>query len=207
MMPPKKVPNTIQRIRCMPTFVCPSVATFVEAILSKEAIFATCAMINSSAAVPTFDATLDHAGRQFIVRLTDSAGVKDSSEQRWNLNCSNAGAGAFSKTFLAQAPRVLVSLWDETSSVSEGVESGGYLESSHMKSGGQKPEMDSIVWSIRVRGTVQGVGFRPAVYKLARELGINGHVLNDGDGVIIEAWAPEPVLTDFLQLIKTKAPP
>jgi hydrogenase maturation protein HypF len=64
-----------------------------------------------------------------------------------------------------------------------------------------------IGWSIRVRGTVQGVGFRPTVYKLARELGIKGHVLNDGEGVVIEAWAPEPTLSDFLRLLRTKSPP
>ncbi|SCA57303.1 Carbamoyltransferase hypF2 [Candidatus Terasakiella magnetica] len=38
----------------------------------------------------------------------------------------------------------------------------------------------------RVRGTVQGVGFRPFIYKLAHDLGLTGWVLNDGEGVLIE---------------------
>ena len=40
---------------------------------------------------------------------------------------------------------------------------------------------------IRVRGRVQGVGFRPFVYATATRLCLTGHVLNDRDGVLIEA--------------------
>ena len=39
---------------------------------------------------------------------------------------------------------------------------------------------------IRVRGVVQGVGFRPFVYKLARSLGLCGYVFNSSSGVTIE---------------------
>ena len=42
----------------------------------------------------------------------------------------------------------------------------------------------------RVEGTVQGVGFRPYVYRLAAELGLAGHVLNDSRGVVVEVEAP-----------------
>ena len=38
----------------------------------------------------------------------------------------------------------------------------------------------------RVEGTVQGVGFRPFVYRLAAELGLAGYVLNDERGVLLE---------------------
>jgi hydrogenase maturation protein HypF len=62
-------------------------------------------------------------------------------------------------------------------------------------------------WTIRVRGTVQGVGFRPTVFKLAMDHSIDGLVLNDGDGVVIEAWTSETALLDFIQAIHDNAPP
>ncbi len=40
-------------------------------------------------------------------------------------------------------------------------------------------------WEIRVRGLVQGVGFRPFVWRLANAAGLSGEVLNDSEGVII----------------------
>ncbi|MBS1991500.1 MAG: carbamoyltransferase HypF [Cyanobacteria bacterium SZAS LIN-3] len=64
-----------------------------------------------------------------------------------------------------------------------------------------------VGWSIRVRGTVQGVGFRPTVYKVANEHGIRGSVLNDGEGVLIEAWADEAGLVRFVQAIYDNCPP
>ncbi|MBQ9002862.1 MAG: carbamoyltransferase HypF [Eggerthellaceae bacterium] len=48
---------------------------------------------------------------------------------------------------------------------------------------------------IRVRGIVQGVGFRPFVYRLAKRYLVSGWVLNDRDGVFIHAEA-EPQLID-----------
>ncbi len=60
---------------------------------------------------------------------------------------------------------------------------------------------------IRVRGQVQGVGFRPHVWRLAKTLGLSGHVLNDGDGVAVEAWGPASSLEAFVERIEVEAPP
>ena len=51
---------------------------------------------------------------------------------------------------------------------------------------------------IEIRGIVQGVGFRPWVYRLATEQGVAGHVRNDAAGVTIEAFGPEEALDAFV---------
>ncbi|MFM2043001.1 MAG: carbamoyltransferase HypF, partial [Pseudomonadota bacterium] len=58
---------------------------------------------------------------------------------------------------------------------------------------------------VRVRGLVQGVGFRPHVYTLARRHALGGWVLNDADGVLleVEGAAVQPFLRDLVD----KAPP
>jgi hydrogenase maturation protein HypF len=60
---------------------------------------------------------------------------------------------------------------------------------------------------IRVAGVVQGVGFRPFVYGLARRYGVCGSVLNDGAGVVIEAEGPPEVLDRFVERLAAEAPP
>ena len=60
---------------------------------------------------------------------------------------------------------------------------------------------------IQVRGVVQGVGFRPFVYRLAKQHGVSGWVFNGEDGVTIHAEAPESVLAVFIAALKTQAPP
>ncbi|MDF2235648.1 carbamoyltransferase HypF [Albimonas sp. CAU 1670] len=58
---------------------------------------------------------------------------------------------------------------------------------------------------IRVRGQVQGVGFRPFVWQLARRMGIVGEVLNDPEGVLILATGP--ALDAFETALRAEAPP
>ena len=60
---------------------------------------------------------------------------------------------------------------------------------------------------ISVRGIVQGVGFRPFIYALARRCDLCGWVRNDAEGVRIEAEGLPADLDLFLRSIKTEAPP
>ena len=60
---------------------------------------------------------------------------------------------------------------------------------------------------ISVRGIVQGVGFRPFIYALARRHGLTGLVRNDAEGVHIEAEGTPEELELFLRGIREKAPP
>lgn len=62
-----------------------------------------------------------------------------------------------------------------------------------------------IAEQIRVRGLVQGVGFRPFIWRLAAEHGICGDVRNDGEGVLIRAAGGD--IDAFSAAICTEAPP
>ena len=59
---------------------------------------------------------------------------------------------------------------------------------------------------ILVRGVVQGVGFRPFVYKVATSLGLNGYVFNSSSGVTIEIEGRGSALDDFFQTLKDDPP-
>ncbi len=61
--------------------------------------------------------------------------------------------------------------------------------------------------SIRVRGVVQGVGFRPFVYRLAREHTLAGWVLNAGEGVEIHLEGAADRLRTFVSALSAQAPP
>ena len=60
---------------------------------------------------------------------------------------------------------------------------------------------------IIVRGAVQGVGFRPFVYRLATELELNGWVSNSGQGVFIEVEGGRDSLQGFLLRLEKDKPP
>lgn len=60
---------------------------------------------------------------------------------------------------------------------------------------------------IRVRGTVQGVGFRPTVWRLARENSLTGHVLNDNAGVLIRTTGAQTAIARFLDSLESNPPP
>ena len=60
---------------------------------------------------------------------------------------------------------------------------------------------------IRIKGIVQGVGFRPTVYRIAKALGLRGEVFNDGEGVLIRVLGSEKLLTQFVQELQKQCPP
>jgi hydrogenase maturation protein HypF len=59
---------------------------------------------------------------------------------------------------------------------------------------------------IEIRGVVQGVGFRPWVYRLAIEQGLAGSVRNDAAGVTIEAFGPAEAIDHFMRRLDTPPP-
>lgn len=59
---------------------------------------------------------------------------------------------------------------------------------------------------VTVQGTVQGVGFRPFVYRLATELGLTGDVRNDGGAVVIRVAGNDSAVADFLIRLRGQAP-
>ena len=64
-----------------------------------------------------------------------------------------------------------------------------------------------VAMEIRVRGRVQGVGFRPTVWRMARELGLVGEVLNDAEGVLIRVGGERATIAAFIARIEREPPP
>ncbi|WP_081623137.1 carbamoyltransferase HypF [Thermus oshimai] len=62
-------------------------------------------------------------------------------------------------------------------------------------------------WRVRVWGVVQGVGFRPFVYRLAQAYGLGGWVRNDEEAVEMHVEGPSAALEAFLEELSNHPPP
>ena len=60
---------------------------------------------------------------------------------------------------------------------------------------------------LEIHGAVQGVGFRPFVYRLATELGLTGWVINDTNGVFVEVEGPRSMVECFARRVTEQPPP
>lgn len=60
---------------------------------------------------------------------------------------------------------------------------------------------------LTIQGTVQGVGFRPFVYRLAHDLGVGGWIVNSAQGVVIEIESTAPILDQFATRLRAELPP
>ena len=74
-----------------------------------------------------------------------------------------------------------------------------------MTTPGESQAIETV--EIRVRGTVQGVGFRPTVWRLARENNLVGHVLNDSSGVLIRTTGEQARIARFVRSLESDPPP
>jgi hydrogenase maturation protein HypF len=64
-----------------------------------------------------------------------------------------------------------------------------------------------VALEVRVRGTVQGVGFRPTMWRLAHACGVTGDVRNDAEGVLMHVSGERGAVERFLMLVRSAAPP
>ena len=68
-------------------------------------------------------------------------------------------------------------------------------------------DLESLRLRVAIRGAVQGVGFRPFIYRLATELGVSGWVNNSPQGVFIEIEGDKQRLDSFLLRVEKEKPP
>jgi len=66
---------------------------------------------------------------------------------------------------------------------------------------------DLISRTLRVRGLVQGVGFRPTVWRLAHQFKLKGNVCNDGEGVLINLYGAADSVEHFTLALLANCPP
>jgi hydrogenase maturation protein HypF len=65
---------------------------------------------------------------------------------------------------------------------------------------------DTVRVHVAIRGAVQGVGFRPFVYRLAEELGLHGWVNNSAAGVFVEAEGKTAVVRELVRRLENDKP-
>lgn len=70
-----------------------------------------------------------------------------------------------------------------------------------------KADQDNIAIRIHIMGLVQGVGFRPFIYRLAHRFQLKGWVENRNDGVFIKAEGNATAIGSFIDAVQTEAPP
>ncbi|MBI5095002.1 MAG: carbamoyltransferase HypF [Candidatus Hydrogenedentes bacterium] len=86
------------------------------------------------------------------------------------------------------------------------------MDSAHVEHGQSEPGSGAAgangdrVLALDVRGAVQGVGFRPFVYRLASTLGLRGYVTNTAQGVMIEVEGARERLMEFRRAVVESAP-
>ena len=76
----------------------------------------------------------------------------------------------------------------------------------HLLSESNTSTLESVTLQLRVKGIVQGVGFRPFVFRLAKRYGVTGWVLNDANGVLIQVSGDVKTLESFKVAISSEAP-
>lgn len=76
-----------------------------------------------------------------------------------------------------------------------------------MKRSAVRPAEAVQTVEVRVRGRVQGVGFRPTVWRLAQDHGLDGDVCNDGEGVLIRLRGESALIGHLVAELRTNPPP
>src|ERR1700738_411303 len=82
-----------------------------------------------------------------------------------------------------------------------------HQERAHQERESRSTNSAAACIAIRVRGLVQGVGFRPTVWRIARASGLRGEVLNDTGGVLIRIIASRRQVEAFVKRLRLEAPP
>lgn len=75
-----------------------------------------------------------------------------------------------------------------------------------MKLEAPRPDPAHAALRVRVSGVVQGVGFRPFVYRIAHAHGLAGWVFNGGDGVVVHVEGSSRAIARFIRTLRTAAP-